>query len=267
MQKFMFFIVLLCSLSGNAQINYPGTMPELLKGKTVKVISTKTAENLGYPDFYTNITSEQTERYMPAKSASLYTEATALRGQTFKVTAIDKITRFGEVKTRLTLEGANSLKLYYIYNEKFDYGYPFEVIGGLAVPDGFYCRDKTVHKGQFGTTEEVATGDGSSVSKDIDSDGTTYAVYLILFGARRVNPVSEATLVLEKGETLTVKTNDIAAEFVKDKSYRYHVLFSPKGELVDKLKAKKITSVIVDDLEMPIATGQKIQGVVNCLFQ
>lgn len=267
MQKFVFFIALLCSLISNAQINYPGTMPELLKGKTVKVVSTTTSKNMGYPDFYSTLTSEQRKVYMPVTESSLYTKVTALQGEYFKITQADQITFIDKQRTRLTLEGKNNLKIYYLYNEKFEYDYPFEVIGGLTVPDGFYCRDKTVHKSEYGTTEEVATGYGSSVSKDTDSDGTSYTIYFILFGARRVNPVSEATLVLEKGETLTVKTNDIAAEFIKDKSYRYHVLFSPKGELVDQLKSKKITSIIIDDLEMPIATGQKIQGVVNCLFQ
>jgi len=136
MKKIILVFALLLSLSGFAQ-NYPGNNPDLLTGKTVKVLPLKESlQSYGFRGFFKD--AELQKNY---KKSGATTPYKVLVGKEFKVTAIERYKKplKNDVRYRLVLDNAETGTLYYDYDEVSSVEYPFEVIGGLEFPADHFC--------------------------------------------------------------------------------------------------------------------------------
>ncbi len=135
----LLFTYLLC-LSVFSQESYPYKRPELLVGKTVKVIPfTKfwLEYHCGYMNFYTD--PKCYDIYKPCNPTSSLHEA--LSNKEFNVTDMTEGKGYQSVLYIYKLEDTtNKEVLYYEYDRKSSGAdFSFEVKGGLDLPADFYC--------------------------------------------------------------------------------------------------------------------------------
>jgi len=264
MKKITTIVVLLCSLFMHAQENFPNKNPELLLGKEVKIISTIQSkhEKLGYDDFYTDETLRN--YYEPISHNSSFTKEGALLGKTFNVTDIKDVSTPDFKWVRVKLEGEDGLTLYYRYNFRPN-SYPFEVKGGLTLPDGFYCNiiEETINPES--QNFKALVDNGTWVTKDVEKGQSKYYITFAIFLPKDSKPLESATLLLEGQKTITVKTGLIIPEFHDGNMYKYNFTVFLNKQNLALIAANKVTGVRVGEQVAPIAQGQKIQGVIKCL--
>ena len=260
MKKITLILAFICSIIATAQESFPGKYADLLLGKEVRVKDFPTRDS--YEGFYQD--ENQQKIYAPIPRPSIYTKKDALLGKVFKVTATKPLSGFDN-PSLLTLVGENDLHVYYMYHPALSYEYPFEVIGGLTLPDGFYCD--LVKESKFGDTVSYSafTDDGSKVSKDVSPKGTEYYLTLIAFLPKDSKPLQSATIILEGDKVLTKKSDLIIPQFQTSISfkYTYTILLNPKELAL--LKANKIVGIKFGEQVANLIVGNKVQGVLNCL--
>jgi hypothetical protein len=260
MKKITIIVLLLWASLMQAQESYPGKFAELLVGKEVKVIDNNNTH--GYPDFYTD--KELRKYYSPEPGEKVHTARKAILGKTFKV--ID-LSRSGNDMRRVTLEleGPDNLKIYYRYNDNFDFGYPFEVIGGLTLPADFYCQYIETGTSEFGTTSKASVGPGTNVNKNVDSKETSYYITFALFLPKDSKPLSSCTLILDGQKSIVKKTDLIIPEFHDGATFKYSFALILTPQDVAQIKANKIKGLRLGDQVVPLPNGEKIKGVLTCL--
>ena len=268
MKKLILVLLLLCVSFIYAQENFPYKNPELLLGKEVKVISTSESRDarLGYMGFYTD--ENFYKCYDPTSKHSSYSKPETLVGKTFKITDVKDVSTPDFNKVRLKLEGKDGLNLYYKYNYRLPSSYPFEVTGGLTLPDGFYCNiieENTISPEwqNFKALVDI----GTWVSKDIEKGKSKYYITFAIFLPKDSKPLESATLLLERQKTITVETDLIIPEFHDGKTFKYNFTMFLDKQNVALIAANKIIGVKIGDQVATITQGQKIQGVINCLLK
>lgn len=201
--KTLFFTLasLLSTLLAVAQ-NYPGEMPELLLNRKVRVLPV--AENLqkyGYMEFYTTPEMEYNKVYNATKNATPYE---ALVDKVFTVTEIKPLGTEKSPNYRLTLNSNDGLPvLYHRYNSRFDSGYYFEVIGGLKMPEGYYCNKITSKQVPEGTMYQSKVVRGIILYKQPLAGETTYMIHLSVFGDRAEVNKKGMIITLANGKVIS----------------------------------------------------------------
>jgi len=265
MKKFLLATAMLFSVFMSAQESFPANHPELLKGKDVKIVPTIDTESRGLEGFFTK--EDLTEVYMPGDNKS-YTRVDALLGKQFKVNAIDKLTFPGSTSeyTRITLQGQEGQILYYSYNSKYDFKYPFEVIGGLTLPEGFYCDYIT--KQEYGTnvryTAMVAIG--TSVTKSVAAGKASYSMSFAVYGDKDPGGmISKVTLALENNKTIVDNNQSLFAEMRSATSYKYSFTVLLSDAQIQLLAQNKLIGIKAGPLVLPFENATKLQGVIKCI--
>lgn len=258
----MLLAVLMLSLYAVAQESFPAKHPELLKGKDLKVIATNESEVSGYSNFYSD--SEMMKTYMPSKK-NYDTDTNALLGKQLKVVKIDSLINPYQKMCRITLVGNDGTNIYYKYDGKFDIDYPFEVIGGLTLPEGFYCEYVTKEASGSLVVYNTLIGRGIRISKRINAGKASYTMSFNVFGKKDTNgPVTKVTLFLENNKTI-IDTNQMFYSTLESNEYKYSFTISLTEAQVQLLAQNKIISVKAGELDMPFQKKIKLQEVVKCM--
>jgi hypothetical protein len=141
MKNFLLAIAAIISFTAAAQ-NFPGEKIDLLTGRELKVLPKETnLHQYGYKNFYTD--EKLKKVYKEKKYATPYDE---LVGKIFKMISFEPYrSANGTLKFKIKIENPETGPLFYDYDPKFTSGFPFEVIGGLVYPEGFFC-DLAVEK-------------------------------------------------------------------------------------------------------------------------
>jgi len=180
-------------------INFPGKYPELLIGKQLKVLPIdKEYQGFGYNGFYKHKNYEKeiaSADVLPAKYASVNniggSKYSSLVDKIFTVSSVEPyIDIIGNNKYKLKIENTEIGILYFDYDPKYEFNFPFKVIGGLTLPEGFYCNGITTKIDKF-------TGDTTYTTEV--SEGTTFI---------KVKNGNKSVIYLSKnqpGNTLNVK--------------------------------------------------------------
>jgi len=260
MKKITTLLLLLGSFLLHAQESYPAKHPELLIGKEVKVLDITSDE---YPDFFTD--KELQKAYSPPPGQKIYTAKAALLGKIFKVIDVKRDKSYDIEDVTIELEGRDNLKLYYRYDQKYDFDYHFEVIGGLNLPDGFYCEYITTTNTEEGTNAKASVGVGVHVSKDVEKGKSAYYLIFNLFLPKDSKPLSSLTLILDGQKTIVKKSSLIIPEFHDGLKYKYSFTTFLTPQDLALIKVNKITGVRLGDQVAPVPNGQKMQGILNCL--
>jgi len=257
MNKIFTLVLLLCNFIMHAQESYPSKKAELLLGKEVKVIENNNSS--GYPDFFTDI--DMRTAYAPEPVKKIYTDRAAILGKTFKVTNVLRTDR----GVTIELEGQDNLKLYYRYNENYDFDYPFEVKGGLTLPADFYCDYIETTKTETGTNYKAFLSPGVNLNKDVDNGKSRYYITYSIFLPKDSKAVDSFTLLLDGKKTIVKKTDLIIPEYNDGRSFRYRFTAFLSPQDIALIKTNAITGVRIGDQVAPLANGKKTQEILKCL--
>lgn len=264
MRKIYFLFALLAFSFVSAQESFPFMRPGLLKGKDVKIVDGYSTEKDGYfMGFYSD--DQLLKVYMPSKESTRFSDRKELIGKEFNVVNVDTITEeyLGNKKsTRITLQDKAGGKLYYQYNPKNSFDYPFEVIGGLTLPADFYC-DYLKYDDLGGATTSVFVGQGCQVLKTTMDEQTTYNVMFNFFSKTKTKDIDKVAVLLEDGTRLIFNTTCYPfPNSTTDFKYSFSILVY--GKNLAAIKKSKIVSVKAAEAMWQF-DGKKLKGIINCM--
>jgi hypothetical protein len=267
MRRITLIITLLFSFIATAQ-DYPGTRPELLLNKQVKIIPP--TENLkdGYKGFYSKEILSPLDMY--AENASFRTKIEALQGRTFKVVAVTPFEESGSKKYKIKLEDtANSEIVYYQYDTYAEemQTYVFEVEGGIDFPADYYKDYITTTKDKF-TKEQTMVFEVNYLYKITKiKKGATAKYILQAEAAPRDNNVGKgkgAALLLANGKQIE-KPQQVVT--LLGNHYGVKIELTPADLAL--VKASRITDFRINKYneELTPLQAQRLQGVLMYMLK
>jgi hypothetical protein len=261
MKKFTILLVTLF-LTLTAAAQHPGKKPELLVGKELIVNATPFID-MGFSDFYTSTAMTYVNRYEPVQMYSSYTTTSALAGKKFKVTGVEKLNNAGEEVLFLKLLGDNDLTLYYKYTPDFDQDFPFKVVGGLAMPKGFYCTYVT----RAGAGFESEMADGITFYKSGKGAAAKYTMLVNQAGGEQYVPGMKGVTIYLNGNKKIQKDKVAISGGVNSLgSFYYSATFSLTAADIALLKTNTIINTKLNIFESEVTSGEKLKGIFNCLI-
>lgn len=131
----LFFLITTILFS---QQNFPETDPSLLLNKKVKVLPRDPRlQKFGYDGFYKN--DKMKQKYACCESFNSKYES--LANKEFTVLSSEPYANIlGDTLYKLKIHNDEIGDLFFSYDPRFEYSFPFEVIGGLTFPEGYFCR-------------------------------------------------------------------------------------------------------------------------------
>lgn len=263
MKKIILVFALLLSFIAVAQ-NFPGEKIELLSGKNLKVLPlSEASQKYGYRDFYTDVGLENV--YKEEKSTTPYN---ALVGKEFKVISYEPYQGYKEIKHKLLLENPETGKLYFDYSSKYSFNFPFEVIGGLIYPEGFFCDLIVKESASSSTSYTTPIEEGSYIVKN---KGDKVLAYTFRYATtEKYSPEKlwkGVTIVFENGAKIAVPAQVIAS--TKSSSGNVNLsasLIVHEAKYLSLLQSQPIKSIIFEKSEMVFKGGKVLQEYAKCLL-
>jgi len=264
----MLLLALCLSFAANAQ-NFPGEKIELLNGKNLKVLPIAGAsQKYGYKDFYTD--ADLKNIY---KKEGYSTPYDLLVGKEFKVVSYEPYKSYNEIKYKLLIENPETGKLYFDYNPKYSFTFPFEVIGGLAYPEGFFCESIVEKKGnvvkQGDKWYEAPMEMGIQLSR---YKGQLNPVYMkITFSTDAIYDekvtMKGYSIIFENGKTITKPAKQLISYAGSSGTsiITTDIDFYEANEL-KLLKEQKIKSIKLDKFEKVVENGFTLKEYAKCLI-
>lgn len=257
-------LMLLLAVTATAQ-SFPYNHPEILVGKEVKIIETMESEQRGYSSFYSTTSMSSMNTYMPTYTYSTYSKKEALIGKTFKVLSSERYEGYGN-PYRLKLEAPDKTLLYYGYRTSIgDFDFPFEVIGGLTIPDEYYCDLAEKMQSGESTIYTVNAGIGLNLVKMVTPKTTTITLTVIEFIESDGKYGNGVALLLENNKKIAFPELTIIPMVNDAKHYKYMHTFEFSKKDLELLKTNKVIGVKFIDKVVPIDNGAQIQGALNCI--
>ena len=255
--------------------NFPGKEIQLLLNKELRVLPVDSSlQKYGYDHFYTSDKFggyEGPTKWKYECCESYNSKYKSLVGKTFKVLSYEPYkTIIGEDKYKMKIENSEIGILYFDYGMKYDFDFPFEVVGGLELPPDFYCRNiKTSFDKFTGETKyDTEISDGVTLEK-VEKDGAKKIyLYIRVSGATISIGEKGATLLLENkkrierpNEPVDVKTSSSTYS----SSYVYSVFMELTNDEINLLKENNITDVRLYVYDREIKYGTRIKEYLKCL--
>jgi hypothetical protein len=185
-----------------------------------------------------------------------------LLGKTFTVIATRPLVS-NYFKIELKTETGETV--YYDMSGNSEYGYPFEVIGGLTIPKEYYCEEIEQHTFDKTNIYEAGPYFGVRLRKEITpGKPDDYSLNIFVFMEHDIKPQTTGTLILENNKMVEFNAY-IIAQFMDGKSFKYQFSVIPSAKEVELLKNNKILGVKIGDKVAPIQGGSKIKNVFACL--
>lgn len=264
MKNLTFFITLLFSALLSAQ-NFPGTNTQLLLNREVKVLDTESAKQYGYREFYKDKALNSVYACCQGRNAKYE----KLVNRLFKVVEITPVQGFkssGGTKFALTLKDESEI-IYFNYDSQYEFSFPFEVIGGIEIPDEYYC--------EFVKEEKSVTSSGNVLVSDtkegifffkMNSNGTDTYLVNITVPSDKVVPVGKgASIELENGYVITMPNVSVKAI---DNGYggkAYSATLALLEKDIEMLKTSKIVNNTVNGISTSISQGYTHRGIFRCI--
>ena len=264
MKKIIVVFALLLSLSAAAQ-NFPYRNIELLIGKEVQIIPLNETElkySAGYKDFSTDVKGIYTYQ----EGGSVVTKPSALVDRVFKVESIES-NPISTGASMLKLKDSKGEIIYYKYKQ--DFPTPFNVLGGVVLPDDYYCQyiKETTDKFTREQTFVCKKNYTFELTKSKKGKVVKYTLYLETSKDERLGVGKGVTILLENNKriekpTVLVKTDGAL------KSPHYSAIFELTPADIALLKDNKITDFRLfkyDDLMYP-DYAEVFQGALQCML-
>lgn len=254
-------LITLILIAFNAQAQFPGKHPEILLNKDVRVIPlSQTLQSLGYREFHKNDKMKILDK--PIKHE-------ILAGKNFKVSDVKTYENYGSSKYILKLESSDKTVFYYDYDPKYDFKYQLEVIGGLQLPEGFYCEDIATETDKFtgAIRKSSPTYQGIYFLKTTTKNGTS--IYYLSVNKNGSTPKIGATglyLLLTNGQKLEKPATPIDVKVNNDGSgYTYNAFIRLTESDIKLLIENQITDIRLYVFDGTITKGEILSEYLKCL--
>ena len=255
-------LITLILIAFNAEAQFPGKHPEILLNKDVRVIPlSQTLQSLGYREFHKNDKMKILDK--PIKHE-------ILAGKNFKVTDVKPYENYGSSKYILKLESTDNTVFYYDYDPKYDFKYQLEVIGGLQLPEVFYCEDIVTETDKFtgAIRKSSPTCQGISFLKTTTKNETSI-YYLSIKNKNGSTPKIGATglyLLLTNGQRLEKPATPIDVKVNNDGSgYTYSAFVRLTESDIRLLIENQITDSRLYVFDGTITKGKILSEYLKCL--
>jgi hypothetical protein len=243
MKKIFIICFIISSISLFGQ-DYPGMDVNLLIGKELKIKEmTETTKQYGYSDFYKD-TNLQIKYNCHQDYKSNYD---CLFGKTFKLISHEKYNDlFSHEKFKFQIENSETGIIFYDYdpNPKYAPLFPFEVIGGINFPDGYYCKEIEESKDKFEdkTTYRSPTKNGINFIKVKRGNlANTYLSIQVTGSTVNVNGKG-VTILFDNGKKILKPNQEIDCDVNKYGDGYIYSAFIPLDKIdIDMLKQGKLT--------------------------
>lgn len=265
MKKIIFlFCVFIGSLSFGQ--NFPGKYVNLLIGKDIKVLpKDKELQEYGYEKFYTD--EKLKEKFACCESYN--SKYLSLVGKTFKVISYEKFKDIlGAEKSKIMLSNSETGTIFYEYDPERETDFPFEVIGGLSMPKGFYNEyiEMRVDKFTGDTTFSSIPSDGISFIKV--KNGTKSAIYLSIKKTGTTISIGEKGLIILLENKLKIeKPNEKIDVKPGYKSYYdYSAFVELTSSDIKYLTQHSMTDARLYVYDRTIQNGPTLKEYLKCLL-
>lgn len=245
--------------------NFPGNDIELLSNKELKVLAKdETLQKYGFADFYKD--EKLKNKYECCESYN--SKYLSLVDKVFKVISYEPYKNIiGTDKYKLKIENSETGVIYFDYDPKYDFKFPFEVVGGLTLPEGFYCKNIQQNTDKF-TGEIKSTTDyseGISFIKVV-KDKTTKIYISVNEAGSTVNVGKKGLiLLLENNKRIEKPEAPIDVKVNSSGGYTYSAFVELNVNDLALLKENKITDDRLYVYDGTIKNGEKLKEYVKCL--
>lgn len=265
MRKILLLATILISTFSFGQ-NFPGSEVNLLLNKEIKVIEKDASlQKYGYDNFYIN--DKLKKKYDCCESYN--SKYNGLVGKVFKVLSAEPYKNIiGTDKYKLKIENSETGIIFFDYDPKYEHSFPFEVIGGLDLPDDFYCRniETTTDKFDGKTTSRTGYSEGISFVKVTKDNSSKIYIAINETGSTLNVGKKGLILLLENGKKIERPDADIDIKVNKGAS---GYVYSAFIELTDAEIKLMIENKITDDrlyiYDGEIKYGAKLSEYLKCL--
>lgn len=266
-------LILLLSVKFTYSQDFPGRYYNLLIDKELKVKEYKLErQNNAFFGFYKD--EKLTKIYKEGEKG--YTEYNSIVGKIFKVesTFITNNEK-NEEQIILKLKNEETGYIYYKYNKssRASFVLKFEIIGGIILPDDFYCDKITMKEDKFTKNIRFSSEEEGGISfvKLIEADKET--VYMLINGYGKTLTIdANGFIILFSDGTKFEKPNlKFTVEYSNKKSYYgdyiYSSIITLSKEEIELFKEKLITDYRIYIYDSSVKSKQNIllREYLKCL--
>jgi len=237
---------------------------DLIVGKEIIVKEKPEAsQKFGFDGFY--LDSSFVQIYACCENySSRYNE---LVGKVFKVISYREYKfNYAKSKAKLVIENSDIGRLYFDYDPEGEDSFPFEVVGGLIFPEGFFCADFDIVTDKF--TSEVTyrspVKDQISFIKVINGDRENIYMRVKVYGRTLSIAKQGVVLLLKNGDKIVKSDEDIEVE-VNGSGYTYSSFFGLTKQDLVILKNNSITDVRLYVYDSSVTNGDLLREYARCL--
>lgn len=259
--------------------NFPAESLDLLLNKTVKPLTIEESmQRYAYKNFYSQFDtiSKKLEKYEDGHRAfpngTFQSDYNKLVGKEFKVIKIyDQTPTLSSDAGRysvLELHNSELGTIFYDYDSKYDFNFELEVVGGLELPEGFYCKNIETTTDKF-TGETTASSDYSEGIKflKISKSGTSKIYLTINESGPTLNVGKKGlTLLLENGKKIERPNTDIEVKASRS-NYVYSAFIELTKAEIDLIINNPITDDRLYIYDGEIKNGSKLSNYLKCLIK
>lgn len=262
---FIFITLFLVDFCLIAQ-DFPGKDVELLAGREIRVKElSESLQKYGYDGFYKD---ENLKRKF-ACCQNYKSKYNVLVNKVFKVTSFQEYKSIGTNKFKLKLENPETGIIYYDYQPEYEHSFPFEVIGGLIYPDGFFCKhiNKTSDKFTDKISYNSPLDENIILYKIIENDKTLFFMRIEVYGSTISVNKEGAIILLKNGIKIVKPKAEINVDIQNHtKGYSYSTFILLDDEDIEKLTISPITDVRLYVYDRGIKNGLKFMEYLKCLL-
>lgn len=267
MKKILLLTIILISSFSFGQ-NFPGNDVELLLNKEIKVQEKDEGlHKYGYESFYVN--DMMKKKYDCCESYN--SKYNGLVGKVFKVLSAEPYKNIiGTDKFKLKIENSETGIIYFDYSPQYEHSFPFEVIGGLDLPDDFYCKsiETTTDKFDGKSTSRSEYSEGIAFIK-ITKDNSSYIYMSVNEIGSTINVGKKGLiLLLENGNKIDRPNADIDVKVNNGgNGYVYSAFIELTEAEIKLIVENKITDNRLYIYDGEIKNGVKLSEYLKCLTQ
>ena len=241
---------------------FPGKDVNLLLNKELKVLpKAESLHEYGYDYFFKN--KKMKKKY--ACCDSYNSKYKALVNKVFKVINIEPYNS----DYKLLLENDETGTVYFKYSTRFKHSFPFEVIGGLDYPAGFFCKDikKTEDKFNNEVTYRSPLLEDLNFTKFVKNDNIVYYLSCNTIGSTVVVDGKGVILLLDNGEKIEWSEEKIDVKVSSGGNYVYSCFIRLSSEDIAKLQQNNISDFRLYIFDNKVENSEKYKQYINCMVE
>jgi len=261
--------ITLIYFAGSAQ-NFPGESIDLIIGKELRVKpKSQELQEYGYEGFFKNYKWNMV--YKPIGYASFKSKYNSLVDKVFTVVSYEKNKKDSSGNTYyLLLKNQDIKKIYYKYDTTYEYGFPFEVIGGIDFPKDFFCKAISIKVDKFEKdriTYRSPIEYPVSFTKIINKDSKRFYLSITYKGSTFNVGEKGLTILFENGSKIEKPQQKIDVKMGKGKGFDYSAFIPLNEDDIIKLTNSKMTDIRMYVYDWKIQKGFYYQEYIKCLIK